>query len=180
MPRTTNTSCFFISIIFLWDLKALEALVSENFGSWLGTRKIIWKSGKGAAFPEYSSLSLSIAPTRLLLLSHPAPSANCPSKPNYPLTNRVQSLVIALTITISLSCTIYATGLRPFRCDYIPSIAVINTWLIMSKCLPAWYSNNIDLTCLVRMEELFLKSASTSFAMGVYYWFINFLGFFWD
>ena len=125
MPRTTNTSCFFISIIFLWDLKALEALVSENFGSWLGTRKIIWKSGKGAAFPEYSSLSLSIAPTRLLLLSHPAPSANCPSKPNYPLTNRVQSQVIALTITIILSITIYATGLRPFRCDYIPSIAVI-------------------------------------------------------
>ena len=58
MPRTTNTSCFFISIIFLWDLEDLDALVSENFGSWWGTRKIIWKSGKGAVFPEYSSLSL--------------------------------------------------------------------------------------------------------------------------
>ena len=123
-PSNTKTNCFFISIIFLWDREDPDALVSGNFGSWLGTWKIIWKSGKPAAFPEYSSLSPSIAPTRLLLLSHPAPSANCPSKPNYPLTNRVQSRVIALTITIILSITIYATGLRPLRCDYIPSIAI--------------------------------------------------------
>ena len=51
-------------------VEALEALVSGNFGSWWRTRKIIWKSGKGAAFPEYSlyrpDSPIAIVPPRTL------------------------------------------------------------------------------------------------------------------
>ena len=61
---------------------------------------------------EYSSLSLYglSSPIAIVPPSHPA---KCPSQPNYPLTNRVQSLVIALAITIIITITISATGSLP-------------------------------------------------------------------
>ena len=75
--------------------------------------KIIWKSGIRWSL-EYSSL---YGRALLLLLSPlPPPCQVSRAEPNYPLTNRVQSLVIAFAITIIISITISATY-SPLSCQ---------------------------------------------------------------
>ena len=70
--------------------------------------KIIWKSGIRWSL-EYSLYG----PSSPIAIVPPSHLAKCPSEPNYPLTNRVQSLVIALAITIIITITISATRSPP-------------------------------------------------------------------